>query len=77
MEAYAAVSYWRVVQGNNVQVSFVYGKVRIAPKALIGTASITENGTDQLSYKAARKRKTKVIEKRKMNTVLEPALISS
>ncbi len=41
-------------------------RARMAPKALIGTASITENGTDQLSYNAARKRKTKMMENIKM-----------
>jgi hypothetical protein len=39
--------------------------VSIAPKAPIGTASNTEKGTDQLSYNAARKRKTKVNENKK------------
>jgi hypothetical protein len=39
---------------------------RIAPNALIGKASITDNGTDQLSYNAAKKRKTKMIQNPKM-----------
>ena len=38
----------------------------MAPNALIGTANITDNGTDQLSYNAARKRKTKTMQKRKI-----------
>ena len=46
-------------------------------KALMGTASITDSGTDQLSYNAARNRNTKTIEKRKIYTVVVPALISS
>ena len=33
--------------------------VRIAPKAPVGTANKTDNGIDQLSYKAARNRNTK------------------
>ena len=36
--------------------------VMIDPKAPIGTANNTENGTDQLSYKAARKRNTNTSE---------------
>ena len=40
--------------------------VSIAPNAPIGTASNTENGTDQLSYNAARNRNTNVIENRNM-----------
>src|SRR5579875_397171 len=50
--------------------------VSIAPKAPMGTANNTENGTAQLSYKAAKKRNTKAIDKANMYTVLEPALIS-
>jgi len=34
-------------------------KVNIAPNAPVGTASNTENGTDQLSYNAARNKKYK------------------
>ena len=48
-----------VMLGTNMSVS-------IAPNAPIGTASITENGTDQLSYNAARNRNTKVMENRKI-----------
>ena len=40
--------------------------VNIAPNAPMGTASNTENGTDQLSYSAARKRNTNVMEKTKI-----------
>ena len=38
----------------------------MAPKAPIGTASITESGTDQFSYKAAKNRNTKVRENKKI-----------
>ena len=58
-------------------IDVVIVRARMAPKALIGTASMIENGTDQLSYSAARKRKTKMIEKRNMYTVIGPAFISS
>jgi hypothetical protein len=38
----------------------------MAPNAPMGTANKTENGTDQLSYNAARNKKTNVIENIKM-----------
>ncbi len=46
-------------------------------RALMGTASITASGTDQLSYNAARNRNTKTMQNVKIYTVMEPALISS
>src|SRR6202012_6210661 len=52
-------------------------RAKIAPKAPSGTASNTENGTDQLSYNAAKNRNTKVIENKKIYIVVEPAFISS
>ena len=40
------------------------------PNAPIGTANNTENGTDQLSYNAARNRKTNTMEMAKMVTAV-------
>src|SRR5688500_1195004 len=51
--------------------------VRIEPKAPIGTANNTENGTDQLSYSAARNKNTKMIDIAKMVDCCPPAVISS
>ena len=48
-------------------------RVRMAPKAPIGTANNTENGTDQLSYNAARNKNTNAMDRLKMITVLFPA----
>ena len=68
--AFLAESPIRVIKPICAYTLFVSGgtqvSARIAPNALIGTASITENGTDQLSYKAARNRKTKLMEKMKI-----------
>lgn len=41
-------------------------RVSIAPNAPIGTDKSTEKGTDQLSYSAARNKKTKRIDKEKI-----------
>ena len=49
----------------------------IAPNAAIGTASKTANGTDQLSYKAERNKKTNNKDNPKIAKVLLPAFISS
>ena len=49
----------------------------MAPNAPSGTASNTENGTDQLSYNAARNRNTNTIDNMKIYTVLDPAWSSS
>ena len=55
-----------VLAGGSARLTTVSGGTQVsmsmAPNALIGTASITESGTDQLSYKAARKRKTNKME---------------
>ena len=40
--------------------------VRMAPNAPTGTDNSTENGTDQLSYNAARNRNTKTIDNKKI-----------
>src|SRR5579871_16566 len=48
----------------------------IAPNTPIGTASNTENGTDQLSYNAARNRNTNTTDNAKIYTELEPDFIS-
>lgn len=40
IEAYAAVSYWRLVNSNNVQVAFIYGKAKVAPKRMLSEKNL-------------------------------------
>ena len=54
-----------------------YVRATMAPNAPSGTASSTENGTDQLSYSAASSRNTNTMLRPKMMMVLLPELISS
>ncbi len=57
-------------------VCFAKKRATMDPNKAIGTASSTEKGTDQLSYKAVSSRKTKRMDRAKISALLLPAWIS-